>query len=64
MSAFIKSVLLVISGAVCLLCQSIVAEVKQTMYELEISFSWLELLKASAFFMSGLFISGLIMSVF
>lgn len=64
MSAFIKSMLLVISGTIFLLCQSIIADIKQTMYELDISFSWLELLKASAFFMSGLFISGLIMSVF
>lgn len=67
MSAFIKSVVLVVAAVIWLVLSYSANYIYQTKrwlkQELDITLTWLELLRASAFFLSGLTITGLVLSV-
>lgn len=67
MSAVLKSIILVVVATIWLVLSYfayLISEAKHWLnQELDIKLTWLELLKASAFFLSGLIITGLVLAV-
>lgn len=67
MNAWVQSIILVVVATIWLVLSYLaylISEAKHWLnQELDIEVTWLELLKASAFFLSGLTITGLVLAI-